>query len=348
MLARIVLSIILSLGFGFLTQPLQAQTVLDTVCAGARGVSYQVVDNQSSTYNWSIGGGVIADGHGTNVILVDWGKDTGVFPIEVIQYNQHGCPADTVRAFVWIRQGIDLRINGPRVICEGDEILLEASGAEKMRWSFGYSQPKLVIRPTESKEYTIIGYSEACGMDTASIFVQVNKRPNAEIVINPTDPKLGEQVNFYHDGAASGCKSFWSIENGAFTARGGQTQHIFPKTGNYSVQLIVIDPNGCADTALRNFNIDAKPLVFISNAFTPNNDGLNDQFAPEVSDIDFVRLTIFDRWGERIFEGENSQASWDGTFKGSIAPDGVYVYFVEAIGVDDQKYVYNGTLTLLR
>jgi len=218
MLARIVLSILLSLGFGFLTQPLQAQTVLDTVCAGARGVNYQVLENTGSTYNWNVQGGVIADGNGSHEITVDWGKDTGVFPIEVIQYNQHGCPADTVRAFVWIRQGIDLRINGPKVICEGDEVILEASGAEKMRWSFGYPSPKLIIHPKESKEYTIIGYSEACGMDTASIFVQVNKRPNAGIVINPTDPKLGEQVNFYVDGYTAQSKSFWNIQNGEFPA----------------------------------------------------------------------------------------------------------------------------------
>jgi len=347
MLVRIVLSILLSLGFGFLTQPLQAQAVLDTVCAGARGVNYQVLENAGSTYNWNVKGGVIADGNGFHKISIDWGKDTGLFLIEVIQYSQHGCPADTVRAFVWIRPGIDIRINGPKEICEGDEILLEASGADKMRWSFGYSNPKLLIRPKESKEYTIIGYSEACGMDTASIYVRVNKRPNAGILINPTDPKLGEIVNFYVDGT-SGTESFWSIQNGAFTAKGEQAQHIFPKSGNYSVQLVVIDPNGCADTAYRLFQIDANPQVFIPNAFTPNGDGLNDQFQPEVSDVDFVRLSIFNRWGERIFEGENSSASWDGTFKGALAEDGVYVYYDEAIGIDDKKYVYNGTVTMLR
>ncbi|MDX5320605.1 MAG: gliding motility-associated C-terminal domain-containing protein [Bacteroidota bacterium] len=348
MLARKVLSILIFLGFGFLTQPLRAQAVLDTVCAGARGVTYRVLDNPGSSYQWSLVGGTIIDGNGSNEIVVEWGKDTGVFPIEVTQYSAQGCPGEPVRAFVWVRGGIDVQVTGPNVICEGDELTLNASGAKNLRWEGYYASSTLKIRPTETTEYKVIGYSEQCGMDTARFLVQVKKRPKAEILINPDDPRINEFVNFYNNGAPGTTEAHWNINNGRIVEEGENIQKRFDKSGNYSVQLVVVDPNGCADTAVTFFEIKVEAKVFIPNAFSPNGDGLNDVFAPEISDINFVRLQVFDRWGTQVFDGENYAASWDGSFKGEMVPEGVYVYIVDAIGLDNKRYTYNGTLTVIK
>ncbi|MBI1222057.1 MAG: T9SS type B sorting domain-containing protein [Bacteroidetes bacterium] len=350
MLARIVLSILISLGFGFLTQPLQAQTVLDTVCAGARGVHYQVDNVQGSTFNWKIEGGEIANGNGTNQVFIDWGKDTGIFPIEVVQYNAQGCPGESVRAFVWIRGGIEVSINGPQTICEGDLISLKATGAKSFKWSTGYPGNEILIRPSVTKEYIVTGYSDKCGMDTASFVVEVNKKPHADILINPDDPKLNEWVRFANAGKSgnSGAQSQWSFNDGTSVDQGDDVNRRYTQSGNYKVRLIVIDPNGCADTAFAAFSIKADPQVFIPDAFSPNGDGLNDVFEPVTSDVNFVKLQIFNRWGEKVYSGENYYAKWDGSFGGQIVPEGVYVYTVEAIGVDGKLYTYNGTLTVIK
>lgn len=342
------MSIFLSLGFGFLTQPLQAQTVLDTVCAGARGVNYRVLNTMGSGYHWNVQGGIIADGNGSNEVAVDWGKDTGVYSIEVIQFNQKGCPGDTVRAFVWIRQGISTTIEGPKVICEGDEVVLHAFGAKSYTWNMGHTGESLRLFPTASKSYSVIGYSDLCGNDTANIFLQVNRRPKAAITINPHDPKLNEVIAFTSDDSKRTDSTVWNINQGAFIVQGDPAYHTFPSIGNQNVQLIVIDPNGCADSAFVSFYIDALPQIFVPNAFTPDGDGLNDSFTISANNIEYIRMQVYNRWGQLIFDGTNDKAVWDGNYQGIIAEEGVYIYHVKAIGLNKQTYEYNGTLTLIR
>lgn len=348
MLARIVLSIFLSLGFGFLTQPLQAQTVLDTVCAGARGVNYRVLSTVGTGYHWNVQGGTIADGQGTNEINVDWGKDTGVFPVEVLHYNQNGCPGDTVRAFVWIRKGISTTIEGPKVICEGDEVILHAFGAKNYTWNTGHKGQSLRLIPKTTTNYSVVGYSDLCGNDTAYFSLQVNRRPKAAISIYPHDPKLNEVIAFTSQDSKGADSTVWNINKGALIVQGDQAYHIFPSIGNQSVQLIVIDPNGCADSAFVAFYIDALPQVYFPNAFTPNGDGLNDSFSINANNTESIHIQIYNRWGQLVFEGANDKVAWDGNYQGSIAEEGVYIYHVKAIGLNKKSYEYNGTITLIR
>jgi gliding motility-associated-like protein len=92
---------------------------------------------------------------------------------------------------------------------------------------------------------------------------------------------------------------------------------------------------------------------YIPNAFTPNGDGKNDNFKPvptnpELPIVDF-RLSIFDRWGGFIFEGDGISAGWDGTKNGVPCPGGVYVYQVtfRVEGVAEEQ-VISGTAAIVR
>lgn len=71
----------------------------------------------------------------------------------------------------------------------------------------------------------------------------------------------------------------------------------------------------------------AECKVFVPNAFSPNDDGVNDIFLPNIacpiSEYDFK---VFDRWGHLIFSSTNQDLGWDGQFKGQPAPATVYVY----------------------
>jgi gliding motility-associated-like protein len=72
-------------------------------------------------------------------------------------------------------------------------------------------------------------------------------------------------------------------------------------------------------------------LDFIPNAFTPNNDGLNDCYG--VKNWPFVNsfeLSIFDRWGVLVFKTNDIYACWDGTYRGKVQPIGAYVYMIRS------------------
>jgi gliding motility-associated-like protein len=88
--------------------------------------------------------------------------------------------------------------------------------------------------------------------------------------------------------------------------------------------------------------------LFIPNAFTPNGDGNNDILYVYGTAIKTLTLSIYDQWGELQFKSTNKSSGWDGTYKGTKQPVGVYVYYVEATLNDGQLIKRKGTVTLLR
>jgi gliding motility-associated-like protein len=90
------------------------------------------------------------------------------------------------------------------------------------------------------------------------------------------------------------------------------------------------------------------PAVFAPNAFTPNNDGVNQEFQVFAPNAQQVELIIYNRWGRVIFQTNDLSVGWDGTFNGTPVQEGVYVYRLTGIGVDGSSFERSGTVTLIR
>ncbi|SHG90218.1 Ig-like domain-containing protein [Pedobacter caeni] len=88
--------------------------------------------------------------------------------------------------------------------------------------------------------------------------------------------------------------------------------------------------------------------IFIPNTFTPNGDGKNDVLYVYGNTIAKLKLRVYNQWGQFIYESLNVQSGWDGTYKGEIQPNGVYVYIAEVEFNDGTKTSKKGTITLLR
>ena len=84
----------------------------------------------------------------------------------------------------------------------------------------------------------------------------------------------------------------------------------------------------------------------IPNAFTPNNDGLNDTFKPFSSNVSEYKMYIFNKLGEKVFESNDINIGWDGYFKGKIIQDS-YVYKIE-FNKDNERIYINGNLLLIK
>jgi gliding motility-associated-like protein len=128
--------------------------------------------------------------------------------------------------------------------------------------------------------------------------------------------------------------------------------HTYNPLGNYTIVLYV--SNGiCHDYESKSIIVEEEILFYIPNAFTPDGDPFNNSFRPVfVSGFDpyDYHLTIFNRWGEIVFESYNAANGWDGTFGDSaIVHDGVYVWQIEFGDINsDEKYTHTGHLTLLK
>lgn len=87
---------------------------------------------------------------------------------------------------------------------------------------------------------------------------------------------------------------------------------------------------------------------FIPNAYTPNNNNLNERFRPDGMYWQSYEMKIYNRYGQKLYDNNECLNSWDGTFNGELVSDGVYAYSIRVIDLKGEVYVFNGTIHLLR
>lgn len=101
----------------------------------------------------------------------------------------------------------------------------------------------------------------------------------------------------------------------------------------------------------------AQSQVWVPNVFTPNKDGNNEVFIPKAilifnntgNVILDYHMEIFNRWGEKVFDSQDVNVGWDGSYMGKPAPDGFYMYRIKALGLDGvSNFNLDGVITLLR
>ncbi|HNQ11590.1 MAG TPA: gliding motility-associated C-terminal domain-containing protein [Bacteroidia bacterium] len=88
--------------------------------------------------------------------------------------------------------------------------------------------------------------------------------------------------------------------------------------------------------------------IYIPSAFTPNGDGINDQFGIGGEAVSEFHMIIFNRWGEKIFESNEVDRQWDGTFKGQLVQEGAYAYNVTAKANNGDAIVKKGHVTVIK
>ncbi len=121
---------------------------------------------------------------------------------------------------------------------------------------------------------------------------------------------------------------------------------VVSKPGVYSIN--VKDNNNCVATGTVLVNDICPPTLFIPNAFSPDGNELNDYFNPVTTFLVEFHMTIYNKWGEVIFVTDALSPGWDGRYKGKDANEDVYIYIIEAKGIDNRRYHRKGTFHLLR
>ncbi|MBL4753933.1 MAG: gliding motility-associated C-terminal domain-containing protein [Flavobacteriales bacterium] len=87
--------------------------------------------------------------------------------------------------------------------------------------------------------------------------------------------------------------------------------------------------------------------IFIPNTFTPNNDNLNDTFKAVSGRLSSFSMLIFNKWGELLYETDDINAPWDGTYNGETVQPDSYVYKISAMGTELGAFEKSGTVTVL-
>jgi len=113
-------------------------------------------------------------------------------------------------------------------------------------------------------------------------------------------------------------------------------------------QLTVFDENGCRYSETIIIEVDNELILVVPNAFTPNGDGVNDYLNVYGISLLSIEFSVFNRWGEKLWETNNLSEGWDGSYRNKLLPPDVYVYYVDAEFTDGQKKQIKGSTTILK
>lgn len=233
-----------------------------------------------------------------------------------------------------------INLGNDTIICLGDEIELSA-GAHNDNliyyWITGSTAASIITKYPGTYYVTVTAYCNAVS-DTIKLY------PVPELKM-----ELGYDINVCNDTvlrlgtAIEGCDYKWST--------GDTTCCIdITSTGKYSLTV----ENGCGDVVTDNINVvfaNCDYCVLAPTAFSPNNDGLNDQYEVHVNcPMKNYKLSIFNRWGQQVFSTVKPDKHWDRLINGKPANLGVYFYYIEAIPAIEglEKIVKKGDVTLIR
>ncbi len=142
----------------------------------------------------------------------------------------------------------------------------------------------------------------------------------------------------------------WAVDSGVVLSCNDCLSPSLLATTSTDIALSLTLEGGCTYTQSLFLQVNNDRRIFIPNAFSPNEDGRNDQFelyiGPGLDEI--VNFKVFNRWGGLVFEGDGRAAAWDGDFLGEPAPAGVYAYVIQAIWADGLMTTYEGEIHLIR
>jgi len=281
------------------------------------------VDAPGATYIWQ-------DGSTSSSYTVN---AAGTFSVDVTIGNCSASDEITIayNPLPVINLGDDLDL------CEGDTAMLNATLVNaSYLWQDSTLGASYMV--TEAGTYTVIVTAQNGCSDEFSINAIYNTPPVVDLGDDSTTICKGNTILL----------DAFTI-NGTYIWQDGSTASDFEvsETGDYFVEVSVGACKG-VDTVFVNV-VDCQIVIEMPNVFSPNNDGINDNFIPKnYEGIKDARLVIFNRWGRTVFETSKVEEGWDGFSSSEITPEGVYFYIVNYTDINDKQGELKGTLTLIR
>jgi len=328
-----------------------------TGCVSQLKNNYSCGSQSGVSYLWSSNGGAITNGNGTANISIQW-TTPGTFIITVTATNfSTGCDSSaTIQVIVdTMPQPVITASNYNGCAPLGVYFSSSAQNPNyTYSWSFGDGHSSWGINPSHqfnnSGTYpvTLIVSNNTGCVDSVNSQVVVFPTPVAYFVEHVTSDVFYNTTPFTLQNLSTGANQyFWNFGDGD-TSYDFQPTYMYPGPGTYTVTLIVTNMYGCKDTTQEMLEIKVPEDIYIPNAFSPNGDSRNDQFNISVKNISDLTFTIFDRWGQEIFTSKDKDFRWDGTFKGALVQEGVYVYELKATGYYGKQFERMGTVTVVR
>ncbi|HQV75569.1 MAG: gliding motility-associated C-terminal domain-containing protein [Flavobacteriales bacterium] len=176
----------------------------------------------------------------------------------------------------------------------------------------------------------IIRNAEGC-VGTGGVVVPEPPAVLADFGHGPIPANVNAPTISFHNLSQNAVSYLWDID-GLMSTTDVNTEFTFTnkEPGTYNVCLVATDAHACSDTVCHDVVIDDVLFTYVPNSFTPDGDGVNEDWGlyANIADIKELQLRVFDRWGGVVFEATEPKMRWNGGFKngGEVLPQGVYPY----------------------
>lgn len=287
-------------------------------------------------------------------------SSSNTYTVTLISTNSFGCK-DTTSQAIALPPFTPISVNSSVTKCQSDTLQLKATGGVSYIWTPAQtlSNPTIynpLAFPLTSTIYSVTVFS-LNGTDTckSNLTTTVNVFPfsynSSSITVIPSTLTLGQSSNVTLNGFPAN-NTITVVPDAHVAYTGNNTFVVTPtKSGLYTI--FAADTNNC-QYVLRTIYIEVltnecnESVVYLPTGFTPNNDGVNDILYIRSNFVTEVYLTIYDRWGEKIFETDTTTKGWDGTFKGKQLDQGVYGYYMTFKCNNGDQSFKKGNITLMR
>lgn len=178
-------------------------------------------------------------------------------------------------------------------------------------------------------------------------YIQVSPKPTAGFAIL-NEPLYFQDQIWIENQAVNSTYYLYDFGNG-YTTDVENPIHTPSEIWDYEITQYAMNDIGCRDSTTLTVFIDYPFTIYLPNAFTPNNDNLNDTFFAELYRVDYYEMKIFNRWGEMVFNNSGEKPSWDGkSTNGSECSQDTYIYTINYHSLEHGWGRLQGTINLLR
>ncbi len=226
-------------------------------------------------------------------------------------------------------------------------------------WDFGdgvgtsiASNPTYIYNNPGTYIITLIANNpNTCNLsDTTKFTITVMGAPTADFSWTPMPPLENTPTTFTNLSSADAVRFKWVFGDGdsLLTTSRLPVTHQYNATGTFNACLTAYNAAGCPATVCKPVDAIIVPVVGVPNAFTPLSGDQNSIVYVRGFGIGKMTFTIWNRWGQKVFESNNQSQGWDGKVKGTVQPMDVYVYTLSVDFTDGTKAIKKGDITLIR
>ncbi len=285
---------------------------------------------------------------------------SGTYTASLISTNSFGC-RDTAEQVIALPAFTPISVSNSVLKCQEDTVQLNATGGVFYSWQPASSLSNATIAnplasPTVSTVYTVTiktlkGTDTCQSILTTAVTIYPFAFNSSSITVFPSTLTLGQSASVTLNGLPLN-STLTVVPNTNVSPLLGDVFIISPtKSGEYAIYAT--DQNNCYHF-LRTIYVEVitnacnDDVVYLPTGFTPNNDGVNDVLYIRSNFITDVYLTIYNRWGEKLFETNDVKVGWDGTYKGKLLDQGVYGYYMTFTCNNGEQSFKKGNITLMR